>query len=115
MRYLKGIGVILFLLFVVIVAVQNYAPMSTTVRFRLNLLFWNHETPDMSLYLVTIIAFLLGVFFTGIYGIGERFRLKRQIRNLSREIQEKDKELNSLRNLPVTSEEVKNSEASEVG
>ncbi|RLB43670.1 MAG: hypothetical protein DRH12_02355 [Deltaproteobacteria bacterium] len=113
MRYIKGIGVILFLLFIVIVAVQNYAPMSTTVRFRLNLLFWSHETPDMNLYLVTIIAFLLGVFFTGVYGIGERFRLKREIKNLTRELREKEKELNSLRNLPVTSEDVKSLEAVE--
>jgi len=112
MRYLKGIGIILFLLFVVIVAVQNYTPMATPVKFRLNLLFWQHETPEMSLYVVSIIAFLLGVFFTGIYGIGERFRLKRQIKALSREIKEKDKELNSLRNLPVTSDEVKNVDAS---
>ncbi|RLB16393.1 MAG: hypothetical protein DRG63_05340 [Deltaproteobacteria bacterium] len=114
MKYLKGIGVILFLLFVVIVAVQNNAPMSTTVRFHINLLFWQHETPDMSIYLVTIIAFLLGVFFTGLYGIGERFRLKRQIKSLSKEIREKDKELNSLRNLPVTSEEMRDAEVPEM-
>jgi len=113
MRYLKGIGIILFLLFVVIVAVQNYAPMSHTVRFRLNLVFWNHETADMSLYLVTIIAFLIGVFFTGLFGIAERFRLKREIKNLTRELREKDKELNSLRNLPVTSDEMKSIDISE--
>lgn len=111
MRYIKGIVVILFLLFVVIVAVQNYAPMSTPVRFHLNLLFWNYQSPDMNLYLVTIIAFLIGVFFTGLFGIAERFRLKRQVKELRRELKEKDKELNSLRNLPVTTEEVKNSEA----
>ena len=115
MKYIKGIGIILFLLFVVIVAVQNHDPMSTTVRFKLNLLFWNHETPEMNLYLVTVITFLLGVFFTGICGIGERFRLKRQIKRLNREIKEKDKELNSLRNLPVTSEHIKDTEATQMG
>jgi hypothetical protein len=41
----------------------------------------------------------------------ERFRLKRQIRNMNKQLKEKDKELNSLRNLPVTSEELSTGES----
>jgi hypothetical protein len=36
----------------------------------------------------------------------ERFRLKRKIKTLTKEANEKDKELNSLRNLPVTTDDV---------
>jgi hypothetical protein len=36
----------------------------------------------------------------------ERFRLKRQIKTLTKELQIKDQELNSLRNLPITSDDV---------
>lgn len=106
MKHLKVILIILFILLVVIIAVQNYAPMSTTVKFRINLVFFNYETPQMSLYLVSIISFLIGVLFAGLAGIAERFQLKRQIKILTKDTKEKDKELNSLRNLPVTSEDL---------
>jgi ATP adenylyltransferase len=106
MKHVRVVLIILFVLLIIVVAVQNYAPMATKVTFRLNLLFFNHETPPMSLYLVVVIAFLLGVILMGFYGITERFRLKRQIKALKKESRGKDQELQSLRNLPVTTEEV---------
>jgi hypothetical protein len=36
----------------------------------------------------------------------ERFQLKRQIKTLTTVLKEKDKELNSLRNLPIISDNV---------
>jgi ATP adenylyltransferase len=106
MKQLKAILVILFLLLVVIVAVQNHEALSTTVKFRVDLVFMDYQTGEMSLYFVSVITFLVGVFFAGLIGIAERFRLNRQTKNLVKEIKEKDKELNSLRNLPVTAEDV---------
>ncbi len=106
MKYLKAIFVIIFMLLVIIVAVQNHEAFSTPVKFRVNLIFLQHETPDMSLYLVTVIAFLVGVISTGVFGIAERFYLKKQIKNLMKEAREKEEELNSLRNLPVTTEDI---------
>jgi uncharacterized integral membrane protein len=106
MKHVRAVLIILLILLVIVVAVQNYAAMATTVEFKINLLFFDHHTPPMSLYLVVIIAFLLGVLFTGFYGITERFRLKREIKLLRRESKEKDQELQNLRNLPVTTESV---------
>ena len=106
MNHLKAIVVILFILLVIVVAVQNYQAFSSTVTFKINLIFFKWESAGMSLYFVAIVTFLVGVFFTGFYGITERFRLKRQIRILMKEAKEKDQELNSLRNLPVTSEDI---------
>jgi ATP adenylyltransferase len=60
----------------------------------------------MSLYFIVTIAFLFGVLVVGFYGIIERFRLKREIKSLLSASREKDKELNSLRNLPITSDDV---------
>lgn len=114
MKHLKVIVVILFVLLVVIIAVQNYSPMSTSVKFRINLVFLNYETPEMSLYLVSIISFLVGVLFTGIAGIAERFQLKREIRTLKRDAKEKDRELNSLRNLPVTAGDISSDQITDV-
>jgi len=104
MKNVKVILVILFLLLVVILAVQNYDALATPVTFKVNLGFFNYETSQMPLSLIAIITFLIGVLASGLYGITERLRLKRQIKSLMRDVREKDKELNSLRNLPVTTE-----------
>jgi hypothetical protein len=45
----------------------------------------------------------------GLYGIAERFRLKKKIKVLSRTLEEREKEVNSLRNLPITSDQVPSS------
>lgn len=106
MRHIKGIIVILFLLLVVILAVQNYQALSTPIRFKVNLIFLKGESSGMPIFLIAVITFLIGVLATWLYGISERMNFKRQIKALRREVAGKEKELNSLRNLPVTTEEV---------
>jgi len=39
-----------------------------------------------------------------VYGISERLDFRRQIKMLMKDIKDKEQELNSFRNLPVTSE-----------
>jgi len=104
MKHLRWIAVIIVLLLVVIVVVQNYESLATKVSFKVDLMFWNGETSKMPLSLVAIITFLIGVIFSGTYGMTERFRLKREIKNMRKDTKEMEKELNSLRNLPVTTE-----------
>ncbi len=107
MTHLKVILVIIISLMVIILVVQNDNAMSETVQFRINpILFEEIKTPEISIYLVMIIAFLFGVISTGIYGMIERFRLKSRIKILSGNLQDKDKELNSLRSLPISSDDV---------
>jgi hypothetical protein len=60
----------------------------------------------MNIYYIIGISFLLGVFITGLCGIVERFQLKKQIKTLTTITKEKDKELNSLRNLSISSDSV---------
>jgi len=106
MKHLKIIVVILVVLLAFIVAVQNFNALTTPVEFRVGLLFIDEYKISMPLSLVAIITFLIGVIFMGVYGMAERFSLKRQIKNLRKESKEKDRELNSLRNLPVTTEDM---------
>ncbi len=111
MKNVKVILVILFLLLVVILAVQNYDALATPVTFKINLGFLNYQTSQVPLSLIAIITFIIGVLASGLYGITERLRLKRQIRTLMRDVTEKDKELSSLRNLPVTTEDMGSEQA----
>jgi len=105
MKHIKFIVAIILMLIVVILIVQNHEAMSTRVVFRVNLIA-NYETSQLSVYHIVTIAFLFGIIVSGFYGIIERFRLKKQIKVLMSNTQEKDKELNSLRNLPITSDDV---------
>ncbi len=104
MNNLKWLFVVLLLLLGFIVAVQNYGTLVNPVTFGLDLYFIKYETSGMPLALVAVITFLIGLIAAWLYGISERFRLRKQIKSLIRDSREKEKELNSLRNLPVTTE-----------
>ena len=114
MKNFKVIVVILFLLIVVVLAVQNYAALSTLIHFKADLRIFKYETPGMSVFLIAIITFLVGVVAVWVYGIGERLSMKREIKALTKEVREKEKELNSLRNLPVTTQDMELERSAEV-
>jgi uncharacterized membrane protein len=99
----KAIVIVLVGLVIIVAVVQNNQAMSTPITFRLNPVFWPEwKAAGVSVYQVSIIAFLLGVLVVGFVGLIERFRLKKRIKALSKELENKDRELNSLRNLPIT-------------
>ena len=107
MKHVKLILVVLIAMGVVVAAVQNSATLSGRVQFRLNpVVSPEMISPEVTLYQVIIITFLLGVILSGIYGMIERFRLRKQIKTMKRQLQDKDEELNSLRNLPITQNNV---------
>ncbi len=101
MKHIKAIVSILIMLLVIILIVENLGQLSKTLILRVDFLFWSHETPPTAFYLVMIIVFLLGVLITGFFGIFERFRLKKEIRALSREKVAKEREIRSPGNAPV--------------
>lgn len=103
---IKGIIGILLILLATILIVQNYEQLSKQLILRVDLKLWAWKTPPMGVYLAMIIVFLLGVFIAGFLGMIERFKLKKRIRLLTRENREKEKELNSLRNLPIVESKI---------
>lgn len=105
MAQVKAIVIILVGLVVIVAVVQNNQAMSTPITFRLNPVFWPEwKAAGVSVYQVSIIAFLLGVLVVGFVGLVERFHFKKKIKILAKELENKDRELNSLRNLPITSD-----------
>jgi hypothetical protein len=106
MKHLKFILAILIMLAVVIVVVQNHGIFSKKVLFKLDLFSIHYKSADISMYYIVAISFLFGILIAGLYGMIERFRLKREIKALKNISKEKDTELNSLRNLPITSDNV---------
>jgi putative membrane protein len=113
MKHVKAIISILLMLLAVILIVENLAQLSQKLILKVDLYFWDWETEPMAFYFVIIIVFLLGILVAGFYGIFERFKLKKEIKIISKERREKDKELNSLRNLPIVENKIKDTELSE--
>jgi len=106
MAQVKAVILILVGLVIVVAAVQNNQAMSTPLTFRFNpLVLSEWEATNVSVYQVTVIAFLLGVLLVGFFGLVERFRLKKRIKTLSRELESKERELISFRNLAITSDQ----------
>jgi len=106
MKHLKFILAVIIILVVVILLVENHEAFSTKVVFRIDLFTLHYQSPEISMYYIVGISFLFGVLITGLYGVVERFQLKREIRTLNNRAKEKDEELNSLRNLPITLDNV---------
>ena len=110
MKQIKALVVILFLLLIVVLSVQNYAALATKIHFKANLLFLNYQTADLSIFLIAVVTFLFGVVVIWLFGLSERISLKRQIKDLEKDVKNNEMELNSLRNLPVTTEAMHSSD-----
>jgi uncharacterized integral membrane protein len=113
MKHVKFMLAIILMLVVVILIVQNHEAMSTKVSFRVSFFSFNLQSSMMSVYYIITISFLFGVIISGTYGIIERFRLMKELKTLRASSQEKEQELNSLRNLPITSEDISQDETNE--
>ena len=106
MKQVKALIIILFLLLIVVLSVQNYAALTTKINFKANLVFLNYQTADLSIFLIAVVTFLIGVVAIWIFGLSERLSFKRQIKALMKDVKNNEMELNSLRNLPVITEDM---------
>jgi len=113
MRYLKFILYVIVGLIVIAIIVENNEVLSKTIHFKLDIFAFHYQTTEISIYYIAAVPFLLGMIITVFYGMFEWFRLKKQIKDLYKIIKDKDKELNSLRNLPITAGNVVSGDAGE--
>ena len=114
MKHVKFMLAIILMLVVVILIVQNHEAMSTKVSFQVKFFSYHFQSSNMSVYYIVTISFLFGVIISGLYGIIERFRLMKALKLIRATSQEKDQELNSLRNLPITSDDISQDETNDV-
>ena len=111
MKHLKFILLIIIVIFIVILMFENYDVFSSKVEYK----FLYFKSPEISMHYIVAIAFFFGIVIGGIYGMIERFQLKKQIKSLIITSKAKDEELNSLRNLPITSDNVGSGHLNESG
>ncbi len=106
MRYLKTFIVCAVVALAIIFMVQNIEPLSHPLGIRLNLFFIKLRTTPYPTYLVILLAFFVGLLAASLLGLAERFRMRRQLKAKTKEVEDLTKELSSLRNLPLTSDPV---------
>ncbi|MBU1275182.1 MAG: LapA family protein [Proteobacteria bacterium] len=106
MGYIKVIVLSAVVALAIIFMIQNITPLNHPLGIRLNLFFVNWESTPYPTYLVILLAFFVGLLTSSLVGINERWRLRRQVKDQAKKTEELRKELNSLRNLPVTGEPV---------
>ena len=113
MKNIKAIISVVLMLLAVILIVENLEQLSQQLTLKVDFYFWGWKTEPMSFYFVIIIVFLLGILIASLFGMFERFKLKKKIRVISKEKRDKDKELNSLRNLPLVESKIEDTEVIE--
>ena len=102
MSYLKAITLSAVVALAIIFMVQNIEALSHPLAIRLNLVFLKFESAAYATYLLILLAFFVGLLAASLLGIVERFGLRKTIKNQTKEIDGLNKELSSLRNLPLT-------------
>ncbi|MEG6506119.1 lipopolysaccharide assembly protein LapA domain-containing protein [Nitratidesulfovibrio sp. 1201_IL3209] len=102
MRFVKVLVLVLVFFISMMFFVQNNAVLSQTVTLKLDLFFdtaWS--SIELPFYFMVLCAFLLGALLTMLLLMISRMRAGAALRRANKRIRVLEKELNSLRNLPL--------------
>jgi uncharacterized integral membrane protein len=101
--YIKIFILALLALVVVLLAIQNHQSLSQEISLKLNLYFWEGATAPYPLYMVVVLAFLLGILLASLAGIASRFYLRRQLKEAENIYEAAEKEIRALRGMSLHS------------
>jgi uncharacterized integral membrane protein len=95
--YIKLFVLALLTLMVILLAIQNHDTLAQEISLKLNLFLWTGATAPYPLYILVVLAFLLGVFLTSLAGIASRFYLRRDLKEAMLLNEAAEKEILTLR------------------
>ena len=98
MQILKIILFILLVIFVVIFVFQN----QWIIQERFSIHYFIYNTPEIYLWIILLIDFFMGILLCTCCYIVKHSKLKRLLHQNKKRIAQMEKELVSLRNLPIT-------------
>jgi uncharacterized integral membrane protein len=101
MRYLKAIVLIAIFVLVLIFFVQNDAVLSTNMQLKFELLEYKWLSKPLPFYIMLLAVFVLGIVISLLYFLVDRLRLSSEIKRYKNKVRQLEKELNSLRNIPL--------------
>jgi uncharacterized integral membrane protein len=101
MRIIRSILWLLVVVLLLVFVVQNNDELGKGVSLRMTLFVQEIPVGVIPMYGVMIFCLLAGLLLGGGWGVFQQLRLRGQLRRAVRLLSEKEKELDSLRNLPV--------------
>ena len=104
---MKSIKLVLWsvaVIFLVVVVVQNLGLLTHKETIKLNLLIKEYQSGPIKLYLYFLGSFLIGLVLSYSYGLAERFKANKIIRNHLETIRKLEEEIKVFKSLPVYKE-----------
>ncbi len=103
MRYVKLIVLVLCLAIAALFFVQNQQQLLAVVGFKLNLYIMTLYPAGINipLYVIIICAFLIGALLSFGFLLADKLHTSSQLRTCRKRLRSLEKEVNSLRNLPL--------------
>ncbi len=100
-RVLKSIFWVGILCLVIVFALQNGAELVRPVEIRFDLFVKDLSPGAIPQYGLVLSALLIGLLVGGVWGLIQQLSTRARLRETQRLLRDKEKELDSLRNLPV--------------
>lgn len=101
MKILRSVAGAVIAVVILVFILQNGQELVEPVDFRLDLALVDLSPGQVPLYSILITLFFAGVLISAVVAWVHHFRLRRRFKRLIKELEEKERELDSLRNLPV--------------
>ncbi len=101
MKAIKSLVSLLVVALLLVFVLQNSEVLSTPISLTLDLFMKDLSPGPLPLYVLLFLFFFVGLILSGTMALVDRVRSRAQLRRLNRALDEKERELNSLRNLPV--------------
>jgi uncharacterized integral membrane protein len=99
MKFIKNIVIALLFLIAITFSLKNNETVAIKYYFQLGPI-------EIPLFLLVFISLIIGIFIGGMEGLIGKMKMGSTIRKLNKELECKEKELTSLRNLPITDTDV---------
>ncbi len=93
MRFVKIIISTIIILLGIVFIIENLEMLKHTVSIKLELYLANFQSPEISLWVIILFTFFLGVFTSSLYGLYELYKQRQTIRQLRHNLDLLAKEL----------------------
>lgn len=103
MRFIKVLALVIFFLLSMMFFVQNTEILSKPMALEFNIFVATWKSIPLPFYLLLLFAFVVGAIVAMLFFFMERMHLSNQIKQYQYRLAGLQKEVNSLRNLPLES------------
>ena len=105
MRYVKVLAVVILFFLCMIFFVQNTGVLSTELKLSFQVFGVHWVSSPIPVYLYILLAFVIGVVVSMAYFLLEKLRQRRVIKKKQQQINNLEKELSTLRTIPLENQD----------